>query len=85
MRRILRCMMLKIAAMPITTTMPYQKYLAKAFPSTWNSVSSRIWAKISIACVSFEKSTPVSFKAMVPMAGMSVCIFVVGVKIEVRV
>jgi len=80
-RKVLLCMILEIAAIPITTTTPYQKYLAKAFPSIWNSVSSRILPKKSIACVSFEKSTPVSFKGTeeewppMSMPGMFMSIF----------
>jgi len=52
-----------MAAMPMTATTPYQKYLANALPEVWRSVSWRISPKKSIAWVSLEKSTPVSFRA----------------------
>lgn len=48
--------------MPMTTTTPYQKYLAYWFPITPKVESSRISCKKSNACVSLEKSTPVAFR-----------------------
>jgi hypothetical protein len=42
----------------MTTTTPYQKYLAYWFPTVPKVESSRISCKKSNACVSLEKSTP---------------------------
>ena len=64
-----------MAAMPMTTTTPYQKYLANALPEICKSLSSRISPKKSMAWVSFERSRPEAFKAedeSSPMAGMDI-------------
>ena len=61
--------------MPMTRTMPYQKYLANALAEICKSLSSRISPRKSMACVSLEKFTPVAFKAeeeSSPMAGMDI-------------
>lgn len=74
-RRIVLWMMLKMAAIPTTTTTPYQKYLANAFPEICKALSSRISPRKSIAWVAFEKSTPEAFKAeeeSPPTAGMDI-------------
>ncbi len=74
-RRVVLWTKLKMAAMAITTTTPYQKYLANAFPEICRSLSSRISPRKSMAWVSFEKSTPEAFKAedgSLLMAGMAI-------------
>lgn len=58
------CRILNTENKPIRTTTPYQKYLACLFPSTWNSVSSKISPRKSDAWVELEKSTPVSFSGV---------------------
>lgn len=80
-------MMLKMAAMPMTRTIPYQKYLANALPETCNSVSSRISPKKSMAWVSLEKSTPEAFKAedgSLPMVGMDIDISILMAREECK-
>lgn len=68
-------MMLQMAAMAMTTTTPYQKYLANALPEICKSLSSSIAPRKSMAWVSFEKSMPDAFKAedeSSPMAGIDI-------------
>ena len=62
-RRVIFWMKLKMAAMAMTTTTPYQKNLANAFPEICNSLSSSISARKSMAWVGLERSRPVGFKA----------------------
>lgn len=66
---------LKIAAMPMIRTIPYQKYLANALPAICKSLSSRICPRKSMAWVAFERSRPEAFKAedeWSPMEGMGI-------------
>ena len=55
------CTTLKKEQVAMTAQTPNQKFLAYIFPSTWNTVSSRISPKKFAASVLFEKSMPEAF------------------------